>query len=201
MKQFLLKKIKDITREDIDIRYLNSLRAARINHVFELIFWNERLIPLRNFSKEGLKQLNIFYEKNGFSFEILNNFLMSYFETISDTCIKDIPELQKSLAFRNLIKELKNPNLKYEKADEFGKKFIYSFYGQKMVEKLQQVGIFLPNEKLSYFYKPNQDFPNMEINCNFRNKTENYKIPLEDFQKRIEKFFVKELIKELKKPG
>jgi hypothetical protein len=197
IKIFLLKEIKII---HFSPRIQNTCSWAKMVYFFELIFALEHLLKFRNFGKKSFAEVQEFITNNSLTFEILHKVLINYFKNISNTKIKDIPELVNSKEFLDLIKELRNINFSYEQADKSHREIVYKNpYSKVMVDKVKNLSESLLNKSISFFFLPDKDI-SLDVKITRKYSIEEYNIPVGNFQKRIKEYFYEKLIQELKKP-
>lgn len=196
IKQFLLIRIKDLTNQDFSDVHLRNLQWAKVEYIFEVVLLQKDIKNWQGFGKKFFEQLDKFYKDKGFSFEELNGFILNFFEKFANLQIREIKELEDSYQFKALIEKLKSSDSLYKE----GANNLVS-NGHLMLSKLKEVAKELPFKKISFFYKPNEEFPKIEESLTFPKMTSlHYTIPSESFQEVIQKYFHQKLLEELKKP-
>lgn len=197
IKKFLLIPISELTKEDLSTRCLNILKGGKIEYIFELFLFDERMEKFPGFSNKIVKQIHDFYQIKGFTFEELNKVFRVVSQKILALKLEEVHELANSSQFKDLIKKLNNPNSKYKNISESEKKYFYTEpVGKGMMDKLKILAGKLSSKELSYFYKPNELFPQIKVTSN----KQVYQINVYVFSQRIQKYFYKKLLEELRKP-
>ncbi len=193
MKKNFLIKVRD---KNLSYRIKNLSTNFKIKYLFELILMRD-ILHFRNFGEKSFIELDSFINEKITEEE--KEWLWEKVKKILKVRVVDNQTLFNSREFKALIKKLKNPNLDWEQASDFNKKFIYQKLTQVMVNKLVQLSEVLPNKTLGYFFQPNEKI-SLDIEVSRKLSVERYNLPIKDFQERIKKFLIKQLIYEIKKP-
>ncbi len=194
MKKNFLIKVREV-----DLPYRIQILSAhlKMKYLFELILIRDMLPEFRNLGAVTLAELDAFIQEKISEEE--KEWLFRKTQKILKVRVIDTQTLFNSREFKTLIKKLKNPNSDYEKADELTKELLYQKLTEVMVNKLVQLSEVLPKKPLNHFFQPNQDI-SLSLEVSRKLSVEEFNLPIEDFQKRIRNFLIKQLIYEIKKP-